>query len=185
MNASVIWLIQLSIAAPATHAPAALARPILVVARETHLKLEGSYTIAAPRDRVYNKLRDPELLKQCIPNCQSLELQPDGRYAAKIQAGIGAVRGTFTGHVEITDEMAPSRYRLVIDGSGGPGFIKGEAVVSLTVVPEGTHVAVAGDGQVGGMIAGVGQRVLLPAGRMMMNQFFRCMQSKIEAAVAG
>ena len=133
------------------------------------MKLDGAYTIAAPREQVYEKLRDPVYLKECIPNCQSLELQPDGRYVARIQAGVGAVRGTFTGHVEITDEVAPSSYRLVIEGSGGPGFIKGEAVVSLTDVPEGTNVAVAGDGQVGGMIAGVGQRVLLPAGRLMLN----------------
>ena len=135
------------------------------------MKLDGNYVIAAPRERVYEKLRDPAYLKESIPNCQSLELQPDGRYVAKIQAGVGAVRGTFTGHVQITDEVAPSTYRLVIEGSGGPGFIKGEAVVNLSEAPEGTNVAVAGDGQVGGMIAGVGQRVLLPAGRMMMNQF--------------
>jgi carbon monoxide dehydrogenase subunit G len=148
------------------------------------LKLEGSYTIAAPRERVYERLRDPAMLKQCIPNCQSLDLQPDGRYLAKIQAGIGAVRGTFTGYVQITDEAAPTTYRLLIDGSGTPGFVKGDAVVTLSVVDEGTHVDVAGDGQVGGMIAGVGQRVLIPAGRMMMNQFFGCMQTKIEASNA-
>ena len=146
------------------------------------MKLDGNYVIAAPRERVYEKLRDPVYLKECIPNCESLELQLDGRYLAKIKAGVGAVRGTFTGHVEISNEVPPSTYRLVIDGSGGPGFIKGEAVVTLTEVPEGTNVAVAGDGQVGGMIAGVGQRVLLPAGRMMMNQFFGDMKKMIEAA---
>jgi carbon monoxide dehydrogenase subunit G len=149
------------------------------------LKLDGNYTIAAPRERVYEKLRDPAYLKECIPNCESLELQSDGRYLARIKAGVGAVRGTFTGHVEIADEIAPSSYRLLIEGAGGPGFIKGEAAVSLSVVPEGTNVAVAGDGQVGGMIAGVGQRVLLPAGRMMMNKFFVDMKTKIEAAGAG
>ena len=148
------------------------------------MKLEGSYSVAAPRERVYELLRDASLLRQCIPNCQSLDLQPDGRYLAKIQAGVGAVRGTFTGYVLITDETSPSTYRLVIEGSGGPGFVKGEAIVILAEEGSGTHVAVAGDGQVGGMIAGVGQRVLLPAARMMMNQFFGCMQSKIEAAAA-
>jgi carbon monoxide dehydrogenase subunit G len=128
-------------------------------------------------------LRNPDLLKQCIPGCQSLELQPDGRYLAKITAGVAAVRGTFTGHVQISDEVQPSQYRLVIEGSGGPGFVKGDALVSLATVDNATQVSVSGDGQVGGMIAGVGQRVLLPAARMMMNQFFGCMQSKIEATV--
>ena len=122
------------------------------------------------------------MLRECIPGCQSLDLQPDGRYLAKVQAGIAAVKGTFNGHVQITDETAPVSYRLVLEGSGSPGFVKGEAMVTLSEVPEGTRVDVAGDGQVGGMIAGVGQRILLPAARMMMNQFFNAMQSKIEAA---
>jgi carbon monoxide dehydrogenase subunit G len=146
------------------------------------LKIDGNYTFAAPRERVYVMLRDPGLLKECIPGCQSLDLQDDGRYLMKVQAGIAAVRGTFTGHVQITDEVASQGYKLVVDGSGGPGFVKGEAVISLTDAEIGTQVTVAGDGQVGGMIAGVGQRVLLPAARMMMNQFFGCMQGKIEAA---
>jgi carbon monoxide dehydrogenase subunit G len=146
------------------------------------LKIDGSFTFAAPRDRVYTMLRDPGLLKECIPGCQSLDLQADGRYLMKIQAGIAAVRGTFSGHVQITDEVQSESYKLVVDGAGGPGFVKGEAAVSLADVGEGTQISVSGDGQVGGMIAGVGQRVLLPAARMMMNQFFGCMQGKIEAA---
>jgi carbon monoxide dehydrogenase subunit G len=145
------------------------------------LKIDGSFKFAAPRDRVYEQLRDPDLLRQCIPGCQSLEKQEDGRYLARIQAGIAAVRGTFTGHVQITDEVSGESYKLVVEGSGGPGFVKGEAVVSLSDAEGGTQIAVAGEGQVGGMIAGVGQRVLLPAARMMMNQFFGCMQGKIEA----
>jgi carbon monoxide dehydrogenase subunit G len=130
-------------------------------------------------------LRDPVLLFQCIPGCQSLERQEDGRYLAKIQAGVAAVKGTFTGHVQISDESAPESYRLIVEGSGGPGFVKGDAVVTLSEAESATRVAVAGDGQVGGLIAGVGQRVLLPAARMMMNQFFGCMQTKIEAAAGG
>jgi carbon monoxide dehydrogenase subunit G len=148
------------------------------------VKLEGNYLFVAPRERVFTMLRDPDLLRQCIPGCESLEPQPDGRYLAKVRAGIAAVKGTFSGHVQITDEVAPSSYRLVVEGSGGPGFVKGEAVVTLADAETGTQVSVAGEGQVGGMIAGVGQRVILPAARMMLNQFFGCMQSKIEAGVA-
>jgi carbon monoxide dehydrogenase subunit G len=145
------------------------------------LKIDGSFKFAAPRERVYEQLRDPDFLKLCIPGCQSLEKQEDGRYLARIQAGIAAVRGTFTGHVQITDEVALESYKLSVEGSGGPGFVKGEALISLADAEGGTQITVAGDGQVGGMIAGVGQRVLLPAARMMMNQFFGCMQGKIEA----
>lgn len=149
------------------------------------MKIEGTYTIAAPREVVYETLRDPKALQQCIPGCQELTLQEDGRFLARMQVGIAAVKGAFTGHVQITDEQPLTSYRLRIDGSGGPGFAKGEAMVSLVEVEGGTRVDVNGDGQVGGMIAAVGQRVLLPAARSLMNQFFGCMQSKIEAAVRG
>src|SRR5579859_1918477 len=98
-------------------------------------------------------LRDPDRLRECIPGCQSLDLQPDGRYLAKIQAGVASIKGTFTGHVQISDEQEPTQYRLIVEGSGGPGFVKGDAMITLATADGGaTQVSVAGDGQVGGMI---------------------------------
>lgn len=136
----------------------------------------------APRERVYQMLRDPDLLQGCIPGVQTFQAEGPNRYVAKLQAGIAAIKGNFSGVVEIDDEVPPSSYTLRVEGSGGPGFVKGVAKVTLTDVGNATKVDVDGDGQVGGMIAGVGQRMLLPAARTMMNQFFGCMQSKIEAA---
>jgi carbon monoxide dehydrogenase subunit G len=158
----------------------AAGRAIIWIGDES-LKIEGTYTIAAPRERVYATLRDPAALQQCIPGCQELVLQPDGRYLARLQVGIAAVKGTFSGHVQIADERPPEGYRLVVEGSGGPGFVKGEATITLHEIPEGTRVEVNADGQVGGMIAAVGQRVLLPAARALMNQFFGSMQKRIES----
>jgi len=149
------------------------------------LKLEGSYTISAPRDRVFDLLRDPQLLRTCIPNCEELTEVSPGRYEATIRAGIGSIRGTFTGHVEISDLQPPTSYRLLVEGAGGPGHVKGDAHVTLADAADGTRVDVLGDGQVGGLIAGVGQRMLLPSARSMMNQFFTCMKTKIEASVGG
>jgi carbon monoxide dehydrogenase subunit G len=148
------------------------------------LKIEGTYTINAPRERVYQMLRDPSLLQGCIPGAQTFEAQGNGRYTAVIQAGIAAIKGTFNGVIEIADENPPNSYTLRVEGSGGPGFVKGTAHISLSDDGNATKVAVDGDGQVGGMIAGVGQRMLLPAARVMMNQFFGCMGSKIEAGNA-
>ena len=96
-----------------------------------------------------------------------------------------AVKGTFTGYVQITDQQEPNHYKLLVEGSGGPGFVKGEGTMDLTDDGDGTQVAVVGDAQVGGMIAGVGQRVIAPTAKMMMNQFFGCMQRKIEAKAQG
>lgn len=145
------------------------------------MKVEGSYTINAPRERVYQMLRDPSLLQQCIPGVQSFQEEGQGRYVARIQAGLAAIKGNFNGVVEIANEDPPNSYTLRVEGSGGPGFVKGTANVTLTDEGSTTKVDVDGDGQVGGLLAGVGQRMLVPAARTMMNQFFGCMGSKIEA----
>lgn len=145
------------------------------------MKVEGNFVFEAPRAHVYAVLRDSTVLRDCIPGCESLTLQEDGRYLAKMKVGISAIRGTFTGHVQITDEVEATSYRLLVDGSGGPGFVKGQGLVTLSDAENGTRVDVSGEAQVGGMIAGVGQRVLAPAARMLMTQFFECMQKKAQA----
>lgn len=144
------------------------------------MRIEGSYQIAAPRQRVWDVLLNPDALAAAIPGCEGLELQDDGRYLAKLRAGVAAIKGSFTGHVQLTDEQAPSHYKLVVDGSGGPGFVKGEGSVNLIDHGDTTEVTVVGEAQVGGLIASVGQRVLQPAAKMMMNQFFNAMKNRIE-----
>jgi carbon monoxide dehydrogenase subunit G len=96
------------------------------------LKVEGNFVFEAPRAHVYAVLRDSTVLQDCIPGCESLVLQEDGRYLAKMKVGISAIRGTFTGHVQITDEVEATSYRLLVDGSGGPGFVKGQGLVTLS-----------------------------------------------------
>jgi carbon monoxide dehydrogenase subunit G len=143
------------------------------------MKVEGAYTFPAPPAQVWTLLLDPEALRGCIPGAESLtETGPDS-WDAVLKVGVAAVRGTYKGKVSITDKQEPERYTLNIEGSGGPGFVKGSAVITLTPEGDGTHVAVDGDGQVGGMIAGVGQRMLPGVARMLMNQFFECMRGRL------
>jgi uncharacterized protein len=147
------------------------------------MRVEGTYRFAAPPDRVYALLLDPTVLAGCIPGCERLDAVGPDQYEATVKVGVGAVKGTYKGQVQIVDQQAPERYRMLVQGRGGPGFIKGEA--SVTIVAAGdaeSDVQVVGDGQVGGMIAGVAQRLLGGVATMMMNQFFDCLRGKAAQA---
>jgi len=143
------------------------------------MRVEGTYRFPAPAERVFALLLDPSVLAGCIPGCEQLTEVGEDRYEATVKVGVGAVRGTYKGQVEIVDKLVPYRFRMVVQGRGGPGFIKGEAAISIVAAGDAEcDVQVVGDGQVGGMIAGVAQRLLGGVATMMMNQFFECLRSK-------
>jgi len=145
------------------------------------MNVESTYEIKAPRERVYAALVDPEILKYAIPGCESLEKTGDNVYAATMRAGIGAIKGTFKGDVHLEDMRPPEHYRIVVQGKGGVGFAKGSADFDLVEKDGGTLIKYSGEMQIGGTIAGVGQRMIQGAAKMMASQFF----AKLEAAVAG
>ena len=136
------------------------------------MKLEGSYEIPAPRDRVWSAFLDPEVLRQAIPGCEKLEAIGNDEYKATLKVGVAAVKGTFEGKVRLTDKKPPDSYKMSVEGSGAPGFIRGETVITLTDMEGGTRVSYTADLQVGGLIAGVGQRMLGGVSKMMADQFF-------------
>jgi len=148
------------------------------------MKVEGAYTFPGPPQQVWELLLDPDSLRQCIPGAESLtETAPD-HWDAIMKVGVAAIRGTYKGKVAIVDKQEPTSYTMQIEGSGGPGFVKGSAKVTLEPNESGTSVKVDGDGQVGGMLAGVGQRMLPGVAKMLMNQFFDCLIGKANSLAA-
>ena len=146
------------------------------------MKLNGSYTFDAPRERVWSLMLSPEALKSCVPGCEKLEPTGEDSYAATMKVGVAAIRGTYNGKVRIADKDEPNAYTLHVEGSGGPGFVRGEAKIALRAEGEGrTVVSVDADGQVGGTVAGVGQRMLGGVAKMLMDQFFNCMRNQLKA----
>jgi uncharacterized protein len=116
------------------------------------------------------------VLQECIPGCKSLKETGKDQYEAELLVGIGPVRGTYKGTVQIKDRKAPKSYRLIIEGKGGAGFVKGDGVVSLTSgASGGTKVDVKGSGEAGGMLARVGQRLMSGAANNLLKQFFTCL----------
>lgn len=145
------------------------------------MKLEGSHDIPGPRERVWAAFQDPAVLRQAIPGCEKLEAIGDGEYKATLKIGVAAVKGTFEGKVRLFDLKSPESYRMAVEGSGGPGFIRGETQISLAEADGGTRVTYTADVQVGGLIAGVGQRMLGGVSKMMADQFFNKMAQLLQA----
>ena len=139
------------------------------------MKLTGSYEINAPLETVWNTITQPESLQGCIPGCQRLEDVGDGNYEASISAQFGPVRGSFNAKVSIRDWNPHESYRLVVSANGAPGFVNGEAFITLSEDGGVTTVSVDGDGQAGGLLARVGQRMMENVSRSMMDRFFGCL----------
>jgi carbon monoxide dehydrogenase subunit G len=145
------------------------------------MKLEGSYDVPVPRQRVWDAFLDPDVLKQAIPGCEKLEALGNDEFKATMKVGIAAVKGTFEGKVRLMDKNPPDSYRMAVEGSGGPGFVRGETVITLSDIPGGTKVSYTADMQVGGLIAGVGQRMLGGVSKMMADQFFNKMSQLLQS----
>ena len=148
------------------------------------MKLEGSHDIPVPRERVWAAFLDPEVLRQAIPGCEKLDAVGDGEYKATLKIGVAAVKGTFEGKVRLFDMKPPESYRMGVEGSGGPGFIRGETQIVLSDADGGTRVSYSADVQVGGLIAGVGQRMIGGVSKMMADQFFNKMSQLLQTAQA-
>jgi len=136
------------------------------------MKIEGAADIPAPRDKVWAAFLDPEILAQALPGCEKLEAIGPNEYRATMKIGVAAIKGTFEGKVKLSDLEPPNRYRMAVEGSGGPGFVRGAAGMQLSDVDGGTKVSYDADVQVGGLIASVGQRMLGGVTKMMLDQFF-------------
>jgi carbon monoxide dehydrogenase subunit G len=145
------------------------------------MDLTGTYTFAAPASRVWTLLNDPDVIASCLPGCDRLEPLGDDRFKANISLAVAAISGQYSGTVAIVDKQAPLSYRLIVEGSGKAGFVKGEARVGLVDESGTTTVNVSGQGQVGGLMARVGQRLLGSVSQMMMDRFFACLKSKAES----
>src|SRR2546423_9562079 len=136
------------------------------------MKIEGSHQLNAPRERVYQCLIDPEVLQRCIPGCECLESTGHNSYAATIRTGVGSSKGVFNGNVRLEDMRPSEHYRIVVDGKGAPGFLKGSGNFDLEPsAPETTLIKYSGELQVGGTIASVGQRMIQATAKMMAAQF--------------
>ena len=145
------------------------------------MKLEGTQQLQAPRERVFQCLTDPEVLRRCMPGCERLEQIGENVFSATIRTGVGSIKGIFNGSVRLEDIRFPEHYRLVVEGKGTPGFLKGSGDLDLESVNATTVVHYTGEVQIGGTIASVGQRMLQATSRMMLTQFFTSLEVEAQS----
>jgi len=145
------------------------------------MDITGSYTFNAPPERVWDFLMDPTVIASCIPGCERLEPDGNDRYRARLHVGLSAITGTYDGTVAIADKMPHSSYRLTVEGQGKPGFVKGNATISLRAEGATTVVDIGGTVQTGGPIARLGQRLIGNVSKMMQDRFFTSLQGKVDS----
>ena len=137
------------------------------------MDMTGEERIEARRETVWAALNDPEVLRQCIPGCESLEKLSDTEMTAKVRLKIGPVSATFTGKVTLSDIDAPNGYRIAGEGAGGAaGFAKGSALVRLVEDGTGTILKYEVKADVGGKLAQLGGRLIDATARKLAGEFF-------------
>lgn len=146
------------------------------------MEMTGEERIAAPRQRVWEALNDPDVLRQSIPGCQSLDKKSDTELAATVKVKIGPVSATFKGDVTLENINAPESYTIVGEGKGGiAGFAKGGADVVLVEDGAETIVQYTVKAQVGGKLAQLGSRLIDSSAKKLAAQFF----SNLNQVVSG
>jgi uncharacterized protein len=148
------------------------------------MNVNGAIVVEASQELVWAALNDPEVLKKATPGCKVLnEVEPD-RYKAEIALGIAAVRGEYEAEIKILDKEAPNKYRLIMKADSKMGFIEGNAIVELEYQNSKTTIKYDGEAKVGGMIAGVGQRILSGIAKMIVKDFFKKIAKETSANAA-
>ena len=146
------------------------------------MKISGTSSLTADRDAVWRALTDPQVLVVSIPGCQRLESVGEDAYTMTVSAGVGSIKGTYDGRVSLHDQQEPNSFRMHAKGAGAPGTIGADVQVRLE--PKnggGTTLTYDADATVGGMIGGVGQRMLTGVSKRMAEEFFR----NVDSALAG
>jgi carbon monoxide dehydrogenase subunit G len=143
------------------------------------MKIEGQFAFEGLTPlAVWNFLTDANRIAQCLPGCEKLERTGEGAYDLQMRFGVGAISGVFRGSIHLHHLQPTSEYQMTVNGSGAPGFVKGEGTIQLATEEAGTLLHYTGDVSAGGPIASLGQRMIGGAARMVIDQFFKCVAAK-------
>jgi uncharacterized protein len=136
------------------------------------MKVAGQATLHAPIERVWQALNDPAVLVRTIPGCQRLEATGPDAYAMTVTAGVASIKGTYAGTVALADLQQPHSFVMKAAGAGGPGTVSADVRVSLSEVDGNTELSYDAEAVVGGVIGGVGQRMLVGVAKKLAGEFF-------------
>ncbi|MCA9844585.1 MAG: carbon monoxide dehydrogenase subunit G [Dehalococcoidia bacterium] len=143
------------------------------------MEVSGDHKFEAPRTAVWAALLDPAALKASMPGCEKFEEVGTNSYDLTIRIGIAAIKGTYTGNVQVVEPVENESYRLVVSGTGKPGRVQGDAKLMLSDEGEGTRVTYTGEVKAQGAISRLGSRLLGGAARLMIGQFMKAMEEQV------
>ncbi|MGX7679592.1 SRPBCC family protein [Jatrophihabitans sp. DSM 45814] len=136
------------------------------------MKVAGEALLHAPIEQVWAALNDPDVLVRTIPGCERLEPTGPDAYRMTLTAGVASIKGTYAGRVELRDQRQPSSFVLRASGAGAPGTVSADVQVDLSEFEGNTRLRYDADAVVGGVIGGVGQRMLTGVAKKMAGEFF-------------
>jgi uncharacterized protein len=136
------------------------------------MKLSATYTFKAPGEKVFAVLVDPAILQKCIDGCEKMEKTGEDSYDAHLKIGVAGIKGNYVGKIRIEEKKPPESFTLQVQGKGGPGWMKGTARLQISPKGEGSEIQCESEGQVGGLIAQVGSRLVEAVAKKMQDEFF-------------
>ena len=143
------------------------------------MEMTGEQLVPLPQDATWKALNDPDVLKDCIPGCESITRLADNEYEVVLTAKVGPVSAKFKGKMTVTNSNPPHAYTLSFEGQGGvAGFAKGEATVTLTPEAGNTKLADTAKATVGGKLAQVGARLIDVVARQLAGKFFEAFNQR-------
>ena len=144
------------------------------------MELQGSVTIPAAPEQVWQALNDPEMLRLCIPGCEEIRQISAQEMHARLMLKMGPVRANFVGKVLMTDVRAPHGYTLNFEGSGGSaGFARGSSVITLTSTADGTQLDYTAQASVAGKLGQIGGRLMDASARQLADRFFAAFKAQL------
>jgi uncharacterized protein len=148
------------------------------------LDIGGEEKFDTSIEAMWHALNDPAILQKCIPGCK--EMIPDGedKFKLILNLKVASVGGSFEGAIALSDKQPPAHCRIAVSGSGTLGHGEGAATFSLAAAANGTTMSYAGEGEIGGLVAGVGQRILKGVAKHLIKQFFTALKRELSAAPA-
>jgi len=135
------------------------------------VKIAGSFHLPTDQERAYRILQDPQVLAECMPGCKRLEKTGEDQYRMQMHMVLGSISGQFEGSVRVADQAFPTSFRLIVEGAGRVGFVRGDGQLSLSPDATGTDITYEGEVHAGGTIAAVGQRLLDATSKLIIKRF--------------
>jgi len=143
------------------------------------LKIEAQYSFFSDSELVWARLMETEVLAECIPGCREFSLIAEDVYKVEINAGIGAFSGTFNGTIKVIERDVPRSFRILVDGKGPAGELSGDVLLKFDDVDGAAEIELVGDVQATGMLTVLGQRLMAPASKVIIDKFFDCLRDKM------